>query len=94
MRRHHPTSRALGTTRTSIERELGSIRAAIELVATGEASRVSLTGMCLSAALVGEARRLAVARDVRVRDVWPMGDGNPDLIVEAAHGDRPAAHGS
>ncbi len=67
----------------SIERELNSVRAAVELVATGLASRVSLGGLRMSSMLGGEARRIAARRGVRITEIWPLGDGNPDLVVES-----------
>ena len=66
----------------SIDSELFSIEAAIDLVASGQARRVSLGGLRLADRLVDRVRRRALLRGIRILEVWPLGDGSPDLVVE------------
>jgi hypothetical protein len=74
--------RALGV--ATVDEEIRSVAAAIEMVAAGSASRVTLAGLRFGAALVPEARRRAASHHVRVRPLWPMGDGPVDLVIEAS----------
>jgi len=69
-----------------IDQEIARIDAAIELVASDAVLRVTLSGLQFGAQLAPEAARLAARRGVRVRELWPMGDGPVDLVVEAAGG--------
>jgi hypothetical protein len=66
----------------TVDRELASITAAIEMVARGHAPAVTLAGLRLAETLLPEAQRLGRARHVRVRAEWPMGDGPIDLVIE------------
>ena len=67
--------------------EASSIQAAVELVASGRVPSVTLAGLRLVDALLPEVERFAKARHVRVRPVWPMGDGPVDLVIEAQRRD-------
>jgi hypothetical protein len=73
----------LNPTALALTSELASIRAAIELVASGRVTRVALAGLRLVEVLLPEAERYAGRRRVRVRPLWPMGDGPVDLVIEA-----------
>ena len=84
-KREPATLRTLGA--ATVDEEIRSIAAAIELVAAGAAARVTLAGLQFGAALVPEARRRAADRRVRVRPLWPMGDGPVDLVVEPSEPD-------
>lgn len=67
-----------------IDQELTRLAAAIELVAAGSAPRVTLAGLRFGEALLPQAERLTRGRGVRVRPLWPMGDGPVDLVIEVA----------
>jgi hypothetical protein len=71
------------------ENELAKLEAAIELVATGMATRVALTNLRLADLLVEEAERRAAERNLRVRVRWPADDGPIGLVIETADGGRP-----
>jgi hypothetical protein len=80
---HHDKGRALDPAEVAIASERASIEAAIALVASGRVTSVTLAGMRLGDVLLPEAERYAGRRHVRVRPLWPMGDGPIDLIIEA-----------
>jgi hypothetical protein len=66
-----------------IDEELARVAAAIELVATGPARRVTLAGLRFGESLAAHVESAAHARGVLVRPLWPMGDGPVDLLVES-----------
>ena len=80
----HHTGPDLDPTSLALTSELASIEAANELVASGRVTSVSLAGLRLVEALLPAAERYAGRRHVRVRPLWPMGDGPVDLVIEAA----------
>ncbi len=67
----------------TIDHEIATIDAAIELVASGAGTRVTLTGLRFGAELQPRLERLAASRNVRLSLLWPLGDGPADLVVEA-----------
>ncbi len=67
----------------AIDQDMKSISAAIEMVASGASVRVTLAGLQFGDALLAQAERQASLRGVRVRPIWPMGDGPVDLVIEA-----------
>lgn len=68
--------------KATVDGEIASVIAAIELVAEGAALRVTIAGLHFGAALMPEAQRHAADRHVRVRPLWPMGDGPVGLVIE------------
>ena len=66
------------------DHELATLEAAIELVATGVATRVALTNMRRPDLLVDDAERRAAARNLRVRVQWPPDEGPIGLVIETA----------
>lgn len=68
-----------------IDEELARITAAVELVAARPTFRVTLTGLRFGESLLPRLQLLARSRGVRIRPVWPMGDGPVDLVVEGTH---------
>jgi hypothetical protein len=80
---HHDNARSVDPAELAIASERASIEAAIELVASGRVTSVTLAGMRLVDVLLPEAERFAGRRRVRVRPLWPMGDGPIDLLIEA-----------
>ena len=74
------------------EHELATLEAAIELVASGMATRVALTNLRRADLLVEEAERRAADRNLRVQVRWPPDEGPVGIVIErgdgGAHGDR------
>jgi hypothetical protein len=68
-----------------IDEELARLTAAIDLVAARAGSRVTLAGLRFGEALLPTVEASACERGVRVRPVWPMGDGPVDLVIEPAN---------
>ena len=50
------------------------VESAVEMVATGHASRMQLGGLAFGDALLDYARRLAAERQVRVTPTWGVGE--------------------
>ena len=68
----------------AIEEELARVAAAIDLVAARPGSRVTLAGLRFGESLLPRVEASARARGIRVRPIWPMGDGPVDLVIERA----------
>ena len=70
--------------RRTLDQELGLVREAIIMVATGGASRVVLAGLHFGARLIAPARRLAAVSEVRIVPLRrPDGIGF-DIAIERA----------
>jgi hypothetical protein len=67
-----------------IDEELAKVAAAIDLVAARPGSRVTLAGLRFGESLLPHVEASARERGIRVRPIWPMGDGPVDLVVEQA----------
>lgn len=65
-----------------LERELGLVRSAIAMVASGASPRVELGGLAYGEQLVEPARRMARQAGVHVAPVWGAGDAGVALRVE------------
>lgn len=66
----------------TIDRELELVRAAIAMVASGAAPRVSLGSLRFGDELLKPARRLAIPAGVRVVPLWTSADAGTGLAVE------------
>lgn len=69
-------------TMLAIERELATIRGAIELVAEGSSSRVVLGGLRFAEAILPQAQAYAAEAGVRVVPLWMADDAGSDLAIE------------
>ena len=67
----------------AIDEELARVAAAIDLVAARPGSRVTLAGLRFGESLLPRVEAAARDRGIRVRPIWPMGDGPVDLVIEA-----------
>jgi hypothetical protein len=65
-----------------LDRELDLIRAAIAMVASGAAPRVSLSSLRFGDQLLEAARQLAIPARVRVVPLWTSADAGTGLAVE------------
>jgi hypothetical protein len=63
-----------------IDDAINPVRAAIEMVASGSANRITLHGI-VGAPLLPAARMLARAAGVRVEPIWSTGGAVCDLVV-------------
>jgi hypothetical protein len=66
----------------TIDHELELVRAAIAMVASGAAPRVSLGSLRFGDELLKPARRLAIPAGVRVVPLWTSADAGTGLAVE------------
>jgi hypothetical protein len=66
----------------AVEHEVGLIRDAIALVATGGAPRVVVAGLRLGDALLPSARRMALEAGVRIVPLWRADEAGLDIAVE------------
>ena len=73
-----------------LDRELAVIASAIGMVASGDTSRIALTGLRFGSELLDSARRIADEAQVVVHPVYGTDDRCCDLIIErpAGTGDR------
>jgi hypothetical protein len=69
-------------TAAAIERELQTVRSAIDLVATGGSRRVVLAGLRFAGQLIRPARRMALGTGTRIVPLWNTDEGGGDLAVE------------
>jgi hypothetical protein len=65
-----------------LDREMELIRAAIAMVASGAAPRVSLGSLRFGDQLLEPARQLAIPAGVRVVPLWTSADAGTGLAVE------------
>ncbi len=68
----------------TLEQELGIVRGAILMVASGGAPRVSLVSLRFAEQLLHQARRMALPAGVRVVPLWTLDDGLTGLGLERA----------
>jgi hypothetical protein len=73
-------------TQLAIERELATIRGAIEMVADGSSPRVVLGGLRFAEEILPLARAYAAGLGVRVVPLWTADDAGADLTVERIDG--------
>jgi hypothetical protein len=66
----------------ALEREMGLIRDAIALVATGRAPRVIVAGLTLGDQLLPSARRMADTAGVRLVPSWGADEEGVQIAVE------------
>jgi hypothetical protein len=66
----------------TLEHEMGLIREAIMLVATGGAPRAVVAGLRLGDALLDPARRMGLEAGVRIVPIWNADDSGVDIAVE------------
>jgi hypothetical protein len=69
-------------TQQVIERELATIRGAIDLVAGGSSSRVVLGGLRFAEEILPQARAFAAEAGVRIVPLWMADDAGTDLAIE------------
>ena len=69
-------------TQQVIERELATIRGAIELVADGSLSRIVLGGLRFAEEILPQARAFAAEVGVRIVPLWMADDAGTDLAIE------------
>jgi hypothetical protein len=67
----------------ALEREVGLVRAAIGLVATGGSRRVVVAGLQLGDSLLATAERMAGDAGVRLVPLWTADESGLDIAVEA-----------
>jgi hypothetical protein len=77
---HH--DRIAETVPVTVEHEVGLIRGAIALVASGGAPRVVVAGLRLGEALLPTARRMALEAGVRIVPLWRADEAGLDVAVE------------
>jgi hypothetical protein len=66
----------------AIERELATIRGAIEMVADGSSSRIVLGGLRFAEEILPQARAFAAELGVRIVPLWMADDAGTDLAIE------------
>ena len=66
----------------AIERELTTIRGAIEMVADGSSSRIVLGGLRFAEEILPQARVYAAEAGVRLVPLWMADDAGTDLAIE------------
>jgi hypothetical protein len=69
-------------TAAAIERELQTVRSAIDLVASGASRRVVLAGLHFAQELIRPARRMALGTGTRIVSLWNTDESGGDLAVE------------
>ncbi|HEY5436664.1 MAG TPA: hypothetical protein VIK13_15655 [Candidatus Limnocylindrales bacterium] len=69
-------------TQQVIERELATIRGAIEMVADGSSSRIVLGGLRFAEEILPQARAFAAEVGVRIVPLWMADDAGTDLAIE------------
>jgi hypothetical protein len=70
------------STIAALDHELGLVRSAIAMVASGGAPRVSLGGLQFGEQLIEPARALALQAGVRIVPIWTSDEGGADMRVE------------
>jgi len=66
----------------ALDHELGLVRSAIAMVASGGAPSVSLGGLQFGEQLIEPARALALEAGVRIVPIWTSDEGGADMRVE------------
>jgi hypothetical protein len=66
----------------AVEHEVGLIRDAITMVATGRAPRVVVAGLRLGDALLPSARRMALEAGVGIVPLWRADEAGLDIAIE------------
>jgi hypothetical protein len=66
----------------TLEREVGLVRDAIALVASGGSMRVVVGGLRLGEALLPTAQRMALEAGVRVVPIWGADESGLDISIE------------
>ncbi len=74
--------RSMRETARILERELGVVRTAIDMVASGAAPAVSVGNLHFGEQLIHPARRLALQAGVRVVPLWTLDESGADLRIE------------
>jgi hypothetical protein len=72
----------MATVPGDLARNLGLVRAAIDLIASGGAERITLVGLTSSARVLPEAQALSHAAGLQARAEWHPGDDGCDITVE------------
>jgi hypothetical protein len=80
-----------GPTLRQLRRELDLVEAAIRMVSSGDASRISLGALTFGEPLLGRARRMAARAGVRVTPLWTASDGGAIGLVVERDGDDPGS---
>jgi hypothetical protein len=77
-----PRDGAADPTVRALERELELVRSAIDLVASGGSSRVSIGSLAFGEELLDAARAMAEEAGVRIVPIWTADDVGAGLAVE------------
>jgi len=77
-----PTARMQDLVGAAIERDLGLICEGIEMVASGAALRVVVTGLRVGDAVLPPASRLASSSGVRIEPYWSLDDSFVAVAIE------------
>ncbi len=72
----------------TLRHEYGMVRSAIEMVASGGAPRISLSGLQFGEELLGPARDMARRAGVRVVPLYGADDAGADIRVERLDDER------
>ena len=70
----------------AMDREMATIRRAIDLVAGGSSPRAVVGGLRFAEALLGRARTFAAEAGVRVVPLWLADDAGADIAIERIDG--------
>ncbi len=79
MRSQHPD--APDAVERQLEREINEVRGAIEMVATGRATAISITGLRFGESLLEQLGPIAAERRVVLEPRWWPADSGCDLVV-------------
>ena len=79
----HPIDHSHELVASTLDREMGLIREAIAMVASGASPRVIVASLHFGEALLEPSRRLAEKAGVRVMPLWTLDDSGNALAVEA-----------
>jgi hypothetical protein len=72
----------MATVPSDLARNLDLVRAAIDLIASGSAERITLVGLTGSARVLPQAQALSRLAGLRARAEWHPGDNGCDITVE------------
>jgi hypothetical protein len=84
----HP-DRTTSVVPATLEREMGLVRDAIALVASGGSTRVVVANLRLGEAVLEPARRIASRAGVRIVPLWGADEAGLDIAVEVITDDSP-----